>query len=325
MGVIKASYFTLPEFTFESGETLKNLKVEYTCIGTPRIDPDGFITNGLLHIHGWSGDYSSVKRLLPLIGEGKPLDSFFIIAPTSLGSPGSSSPSTTGLGAEFPQYTIKDMVNFHYEFIRRKFKIRKLKGIIGASMGGFQALEWGVSYPDFMDFLVLLVTTFKVRGINYAIFEYMNRLIKADPTYKSGKYKENPSLGTCLASMFMYLYGFSREYYNSLDNRKLQASMIKAGKEGMELDANDIIWRNNAAMGFNLEDQLGNIRADTLVVGIRQDQYFPPSTDTIPLSNKIKNSKTIIYDSIQGHLGVNELEKIQEELKRFIGHSSNEG
>jgi len=57
------------------------------------------------------------------------------------------------------------MVNFHYEFIRQKFKIRKLKGIIGASMGGFQALEWGVSYPDFMDFLVLLVTTFKVRGI----------------------------------------------------------------------------------------------------------------------------------------------------------------
>ncbi|BDH79837.1 MAG TPA: alpha/beta fold hydrolase [Methanothermobacter sp.] len=317
--MIRASYFTLPEFTFESGETLKKPRIEYTCIGTPKVDPDGFITNGLLHIHGWSGDYSSVKRLTPLIGEGKPLDDFFIIAPTSLGSPGSSSPSTSGLGAEFPQYTIKDMVNFHHEFIRRKFKIRKLKGVIGASMGGFQALQWGVSYPDFMDFLVLLVTTFKVRGINYAIFKYMNKLIKADPAYKGGRYEENPPIGTCLASMFMYFYGFSREYYNSLDNTELQASMIKAGKEGMELDANDIIWRNNAAMGFDLEDQLENIRADTLVVGIKEDQYFPPSTDTIPLSEKIKNSKLVVYESTCGHLGVNELEKIQGELKRFIG------
>ncbi|MBC7100575.1 MAG: alpha/beta fold hydrolase [Methanobacteriales archaeon] len=316
--MIRPSYFVLPEFTFESGETLKNLKVEYTCIGTPKVDPEGFIINGLLHIHGWSGDYLSVKRLLPLIGEGKPLEEFFIIAPTSLGSPRSSSPSTTGLGIEFPQYTIKDMVNFHYEFIRRKFKIRKLKGVIGASMGGFQALEWGVSYPDFMDFLILLVTTFKVRGINYAIFEYMNKLIKADPAYNDGRYRENPSLGTCLASMFMYFYGFSREYYSSLDNMELLDSMIKAGEEGMELDANDIIWRNNAAMRFNLEGQLGNIQADTLVVGIKQDQYFPPSSDTIPLSKMIKNSKTIIYDSICGHLGVNELEKIQGELRKFI-------
>jgi len=53
-------------------------------------------------------------------------------------------------------------------------------------------------------------------------------------------------------------------------------------------------------------------------VGIKQDQYFPPSSDTIPLSKMIKNSKTIIYDSICGHLGVNELEKIQGELRKFI-------
>jgi len=314
---MKSSYFTLSEFTFESGETLKDLRIEYTCIGVPRVDSDGFINNAILHIHGWSGDYSSVKRLNPLTGEGKPLNGFFIIAPTSLGSPGSASPSTTGLGVKFPKYTISDMVNFHYKFIRERFRIRKLKGVIGASMGGFQALQWAVSYPDFMDFLVLLVTTFKVRGLNYAIFEYINQIIKTDPAYKSGVYKEDPRC-MCLASMFMYFYGYSREYYNRLDNRQLRDAMIKAGEEGMELDANDIIWRNNAAMEFNLEDQLENVRADTLIVGINQDQYFPPDSDTIPLSEGIKNSRTIIYDSICGHLGVNELEKIEDELKEFL-------
>jgi len=307
--MMKPSYFTLSEFTFESGETLENPRVEYTCIGVPRVDSDGFITNGLLHIHGWSGDYSSVKRLTPLTGKGKPLDGFFIIAPTSLGSPGSASPSTTGLGASFPEYTISDMVNFHYRFIRERFRIRKLKGVIGASMGGFQALQWAVSYPDFMDFLVLLVTTCKVRGLNYAIFEYMNQIIKDSESYDKGMF---------LASMFMYFYGYSREYYNRLDNRQLRNAMIKVGEEGMGLDANDVVWRNNAAMKFDLEDQLENVRADALVVGIRQDQYFPPDSDTIPLSKGIKGSKTIIYDSICGHLGVNELEKIEDELKEFL-------
>ena len=67
--------------------------------------------------------------------------------------------------------------------------------------------------------------------------------------------------------------------------------MAEMGLEGSLMDANDIVWRNKAAMDFDLEDKLSNIIAKTLILAINQDQYFPPSQDAIPISEMIKNSK----------------------------------
>ena len=66
------------------------------------------------------------------------------------------------------QFTIKDMVNFQFQFLKEKFNISHLKGVIGTSMGGFQALQWAVSYPDSLDFLIPIVTSYKIAGLNYA-------------------------------------------------------------------------------------------------------------------------------------------------------------
>ena len=67
-----------------------------------------------------------------MVGPGKPLDpgKYFIIFPTAMGSPGSSSPSASGMGATFPAYTVSDMVNAQYRLITEKYAIKKLADIL---------------------------------------------------------------------------------------------------------------------------------------------------------------------------------------------------
>src|SRR5512138_1426762 len=104
--MLKPQYYTIKEFQFTSGEIIPELKVEYATFGTEIRDNDGNIVNGILYLHGSSGDYSSVKRVREILGSGNVIDTdkYFIICPTALGSPGSSSPSTSNLGPNFPKY-----------------------------------------------------------------------------------------------------------------------------------------------------------------------------------------------------------------------------
>lgn len=311
----------LHEFTFESGITLNDLNVEYVTLGTPKYDEENNLVNGILYLHGWGGSCTSMRRLDPMVGPEKILnpDEHFIISPTALGSPGSASPSNTSMGCEFPHYTISDMVNFHYEFLKEKFSAGHLKGVIGTSMGGFQALDWGVNHPYYMDFLIALVTSYQVKGLNYANFNFMNSLIEKDPDYNNGDYIGNPETATRLVSEFMYMFGLSKDYYrHKLENKDIDKYMGAMGLEGTTMDANDIVWRNRAAMDFDLENKVSNIIAKTLIIAINQDQYFPPEHDAIPLSKMIENSKLIVFDSICGHIGTKDLYKVEEEINTYL-------
>jgi homoserine O-acetyltransferase len=313
--------YNIDEFTFESGDSLDNLNVEYVTLGTPELDSDNNLINGVLYLHGWGGSCTSMKRLDPITGPEKPLDpeEVFIISPTALGSPGSSAPSTTSLGPNFPKYTITDMVNFHYEFLKEKFSIEHLKGVIGTSMGGFLALNWAVNYADYMDFLIPLVSSYQVKGLNFANFYFMNSLIEKDLEYNGGNYEKNPERVTRLVSEFMYMFGLSKDYYRyELENKDILKYMNQMGIEGSSMDANDIIWRNNAAMGFDLENELSKISVKTLILAINQDQYFPPSQDAIPMSKMIKNSKIALFDSICGHIGTKDLYKVENDIITFL-------
>lgn len=313
--------FKLDKFTFQSGKSLNDLNVEYVTLGTPEWDSNDNLSNVILYLHGWGGSCTSSKRLDPLVGPGKVMsnDEVFIIAPTALGGPGSASPSSTGLSADFPEYTITDMANFHYDFLREKFGVKHLKGVIGTSMGGFLALDLAVNYPDFMDFLIPLVTSYQVKGLNYANFKFMNSLIEKDPEYNGGRYAKNPERLTGLVSEFMYMFGLSKDYYRyKLGNEDIEKYMVEMGLEGSLMDANDIVWRNRAAMCFDLEDKLSNIIAKTLILAINQDQYFPPSQDAIPLSKRIKNSKILLFDSICGHIGTKDLISVENDISNFL-------
>lgn len=317
-------HYILNSFEFSSGEKLDNLPVEYIAFGTPVMDDKDHIINGVVYFHGWGGNFGSLRRILDVVGPGKPLDTekFFIIAITTLGSPNSASPSSMKKGNSFPNYSIEDMVKFQMKFLKDKFNIEHLKGIIGNSMGGFQALTWCAKFPDYADFLISLVSTYKVSGHNYALFKYMNDIIESDPEYNDGNYTDSTLLkkSLILANQSMYPFGLSREYYYSLSNEEIDLAMKEMGDETIEenWDPNDIVYRNNASTAHNIEDIVSNIKAKTLIVSINQDQYFPPNLDGIPMSKLIKDSELIIYDSSMGHVGTHEIIKIENELENFL-------
>ena len=322
---IEAEYFTLKEFKFNNGEVIKDAKVEYITFGTPQYDDNGIISNAVIYFHGSSGCCYSVKRICEDIGVGELFDSdkLFFISVSALGCPNSTSPSVSGLMNKFPEYDVEDMVNFQKQFIEEKFGISHVKGLIGNSMGGFEVLTWGCVYPDSVDFIISLVSSFKVGGHNYALSKIMNNILETDPDYNGGAYdlplSESLKRSLKLSSDAMYCYGLSREEYrNNMTNEEIMEAMAEFALESLEEDPNDIIYMNNSSLDYDLTDQLKDITAKVLIIAINQDQYFPPNLDAIPMSKMIKNNKLLIFDSCMGHVGSSELYKIKDDLEEFL-------
>jgi homoserine O-acetyltransferase len=317
-----AKYFTLEEFQFSNGETLKNVDVEYITVGNPIYDDEGNITNAVIYCHGSDGDYGSIRRIEEITGSGEVFDTdkLFFISLSALGSPRSLSPSMTNLKGNFPHYTILDMVNFQRQFLREKFNIGHIKGIIGNSMGGFTALTWACYYPGSLDFVISLVSSYKVGGHNYALSRIMDDIVRSCPDYHDGNYVESKELDRTyrLANEIMFNYGFSREHYRNRTNEEIDNDIREMLEDESLDDINDMVYRNEATLNYDLEDMLQNITAKVLIIAINQDQYFPPKLDAIPMSKMIKDSKLIIFDSDNGHIGSRELVKVKDDINEFI-------
>jgi len=139
------------DFRFHTGETMSEVKLHYTTLGEPNNDV-------VVVLHGTTG--SGTRMLGPafggeLFGPGQPLDAtkYFIILPDAIGHGKSSKPSD-GLRARFPRYNYDDMVLAQYRLVTEGLGLKRVRLIIGNSMGGMNVWLWGVKYPDFADALV---------------------------------------------------------------------------------------------------------------------------------------------------------------------------
>ncbi len=304
---IKPQYYVVKNFKLTSGAVLKTMKIEYGTLGTPKKDRHGNIINAVVNCHGYSGNYAQIKSLKGMVGPGRAFDTnrFFIICVTALGSPGSSSPSTSGLGPKFPKYTVADMVAAQHLLVTRRFKIKHLAGVFGVSMGGMQTLEWITRYPKFMDWAIPVATSGAFDGRKAALVVSSNAAIKLDPAYKNGYYKQQPKRGMGLRMITSFVWYFTPAYFKM--KFKTTAAMVAALK-GMlsrgpgKTDANDVIWRNDALLSFNVWPKLKAVRARVLYIGINTDEIFPP-VDFIPTARAIPGAKLFRYNSILGHLG----------------------
>ena len=318
----KNEFFTMDSFEFENGNVLNNVEVEYMTFGTPKYDEEGIIKNAIVYCHGSLGNFASMKKILPLVGENDPFDEnkYFFICLSALGSPGSCSPSSTNLKNKFPKYTIKDVANFQKQFLAEKFNISHVLGMIGNSMGGFVSLTQAIECPDFADFIICGVSSYKVAGHDFILSKFVNEIIESDPDYNKGEMTYSLIRTLRLANLAEFNFGLSKEALRNMSNAELGAEFENFGNESLNVDIYDVKYCNESCMNYDVEKDLDKIKSKVLIISCKQDPHFPPELDGIPMSEMIGESELIVMDSELGHLCFNELETISSQLSDFMGN-----
>ena len=181
--------FTLPAFTFESAQTLPEMRVGYVTHGSLNAARD----NAVLLLPGTANTRHSADGY---IGPGKAFDSArdFVIAVDAIGA-GTSSQPADGLGGDFPRYNIRDMVRVQQAFAERAFGLTRLKAVAGASMGAFQALEWAIHFPDLVEAAVLLVPAARAGQVFNAVVRIAGEVLMLDSHWTGQRYEEPPLAG----------------------------------------------------------------------------------------------------------------------------------
>lgn len=307
-------------FEFENGKVLNNVLVEYMTYGTPKYDEDDSICNAIVYCSGSLGTFSGINKILPFTYDGDPFDAskYFLICMTALGSPGSCSPSVTDLKNKFPNYSIMDVVNFQKQFLKERFNIKHVLGLIGNSMGGFVGLTQAIEYPDYQDFIICGVSSYKVAGHDYVLSKFVDEIITSDPDYAKGELTYSLIRTLRIANLAEFNFGLSKEALRAMSNDELDIELENFGNEMLETDVYDLKYCNASCMNYDVEDKLDKIKSKVLIISCKQDPHFPPELDAIPMSKMIKDSELIVMDSQLGHLCFNELENVYDELKEFM-------
>lgn len=310
---------TMAEFQFESGATLENVNVEYVTFGTPKYNENHELINTIIYCHSHDTDYTSVRDVYKITKENDPLDEneYFFISINSLGFPNSCSPSSTGLKFKFPYYTLKDAVNFKRQFLREKFGIEHVHGIMGREMGGHEIFTWACEYPDEMDFIIVAGSGFKTSGHKYVISKTIDNLIDSSDYYNENY---NSSMSETLISLNLLIYPYykSKQQLEDMSNDEIDIYLDDFVENGLAVDVYDIKYRNNALMQYNVEDKLKNIKAKSLIFSSRQDRYFSIEHDLLPLKELIKDCKIVIYESDEQKFEYQNPAIVKNEISSFL-------
>src|SRR4029078_8185566 len=138
--------YVIRNFTFNSGETLPELRLHYRTLGTPRKNAQGIVTNAVLIMHGAGGPGGKLRGR-NFAGElflpGQPLDitKFYIVMPDDIGH-GKSSKTMDGLRATFPKYGYQDMLTAEHALLTQGLGVNHLRLVMGTSMGGMHTWLW---------------------------------------------------------------------------------------------------------------------------------------------------------------------------------------
>jgi len=283
--------YVIRDYRFRSGETLSEVKLHYTTVGTPIRDGRGRIRNGILVMHGSSSPASQVLASSftgPLVGSGLALDPsrYFLIFPDLLGAGGSSKPSD-GLRARFPKYGYQDMIDLEHRLITEHFGIERLRAVMGISMGGMHTWMWGTRYPEMMDALVpISALPTKIDGRNLLWRRILANAIRTDPEWKNGDYAQQPRGFLNIMPMFDMLVqsparlGERLQSYQQAD--EYLAEVIEETVE--EDDANNILYRFEASFDYDIGGELEKIKAPLLAILFADDELNPIELGSIETS-----------------------------------------
>jgi homoserine O-acetyltransferase len=223
-----------------SGATLRRFTLAYETYGKLNAER----SNVILICHALSGDshvagyYSHDPGEAPgwwdeAVGPGKMFDTnvFYVICSNVIGgcqgSTGPSSPGPNGkpYGLSFPVVTVADMVQAQRQLLDR-LGIHRLFAVAGGSMGGMQALQWAVDYPDRVGSVLFLASTPRSSAQNIAFNEIGRQAIYADPNWRRGDYYggARPEAGLAVARMVGHITYMSEFSLRTKFDRRLQDS-----------------------------------------------------------------------------------------------------
>ena len=199
----KVAHFSSPLY-LESGRIFEPYEIAYETYGELNEEKSNviLICHALSGSHHAAGTYEGDRK--PgwwdgLIGDGKAIDTtkYFVISTNVIGSCFGSTgpmsknyPSDEAYRLKFPVVTVKDMTRAQMQLLS-SLGIYHLKAIVGGSMGGMQALQFAVDYPNLADTIISLAATYATRPWTMAFNKVAMEAIRRDPRFENGNYAEN--------------------------------------------------------------------------------------------------------------------------------------
>ena len=232
--IVEKKTFELPSYTTVAGATIKSVKIGWESAGTLNADK----SNAILITHFFTGTSHAFGKYAPsdtaagywdaIIGPGKAIDTrkYFVFSSDTLVNlnvnaanvvttgPASINPDTgQRYGMSFPVVSFKDFVNVQKALVD-SLGIRRLRAVVGASGGGFQAYEWAASYPEMVDRIVPVISTPRADPYLIGWLDTWARPIRLDPKWNGGDYydKEPPLEGLKAALKLVTLHAFQSEW-----------------------------------------------------------------------------------------------------------------
>lgn len=270
-------------YTFRDGETLAQVKLHYATLGKAHRNAQGEIDNAILVLH-WTGADSrallSPVWTTSLYGPGRPLDSnrYYLIFADSIGHGQSSKPSD-GLKAKFPNYDYGDMVDLQHKLVTETLGIQHLHAVIGMSMGGMNAWQWAVAYPNMMDGVMPVVSLpIKVSGRNLLWRRMIVDAVRADPTWHNGNYTQAPESWLQGYNILRMMIDSAPDLQRAIpDGAAADKFLVNNRFTANHIDTNDVLYSLKSSFSYNPQPDLSKITTKLYALNFSDDEFNPDS------------------------------------------------
>ena len=294
----------LGDLTLESGEHIVDFKQSYVSHGALNAQK----SNAILICASLTGTH---HRLDFLIGPGKALDParWFVVATDPIGNGLSTSPSNSVAQPRmtFPPFSLRDMIHAQHRLLVEHLGIASVHAIIGASMGGMQALQWAVSHPRFMQCIVAMTPMARTSPWAASVVQVARACLMADPAWTGNGFEGEPERGWRAYAGLMHALVMRTP--EAAEETPLQFEDAVARQRGTRFEAHDYLFQSAAyeaqdvgtTPGFtSTRDALGSIVARTLILAPPID-LFNPVTAAREAADAIPGARFVEIPSIHGH------------------------
>jgi homoserine O-acetyltransferase len=359
VGIVQIEYYTYPDkITLESGIEFGPITIAYETYG--KLNDAG--DNAILLLHALSGDshaagYYTKEDKKPgwwdsMVGPNKAFDTnkFFIVCSNILGGckgttgPSSINPETQKPYAlDFPVITVEDMVKTQ-KLLVDYLGIKSILSVAGGSMGGMQAMEWVINYPEFVKSAIVIASTSRLTAQGIAFNAVGRTAIISDPKWNNGNYytSEPPANGLSIARMIGHITYLSEESMHSKFGRKLQdktapdfnfdtdfqveSYLQHQGQSFVDrFDANSYLYITKAMDYYDVPSKYGSLavafgksKAKFLIVSFSSDWLFPPEQSKDIVKALMNSDKDVAYCAIESKFGHDAFLLEQDHQTRII-------